>query len=51
MRTIGAVLLILSLFTFVEWFADITAPVLGPIVLIGIIVGLITLFVKASKEL
>jgi len=51
MRTVLAVLLILSLFTFVEWFADITAPILGPIVLIGIIIGLITLFIKAGKEL
>lgn len=51
MRTILAVLIILSLFTFVEWFADITAPVLGPIVLVSILVGLVTLFIKAGKEL
>ena len=51
MRTILAVLVILSLFTFVEWFAHITAPVLGPIVLVGILVGLVTLFIKAGKEL
>lgn len=51
MRTILAVLAILSLFAFVEWFADITAPVLGPIVLVGILVGLVTLFIKAGKEL
>ena len=51
MRTILAVLIILSLFTFVEWFADLTAPVLGPIVLVGILVGLVTLFIKAGKEL
>jgi len=51
MRTVLAVLLILSLFAFVEWFAEITAPVLGPIVLVAIIVGLLTLFVKAGKEL
>lgn len=51
MRTVLAVLVILSLFTFVEWFAEITAPVLGPIVLGAIVTTLIIVFIKAGKEL
>jgi hypothetical protein len=38
-----------ALYGFVEWFAGVTAPVLGPLAIVGLLVTLIWLMVRLYK--
>jgi hypothetical protein len=39
----------IMLFALVDWFATVTAPVLGPIFVIAMLVGLVWLMVRLIK--
>jgi hypothetical protein len=46
---IGFMFVFLVGWAFIEWLAEVTAPVMGPLVLWGVIVYLIVLLVRAYK--
>ncbi len=46
---IGFMFVFLLGWAFIEWLAEVTAPVMGPLVLWGVIVYLIVLLVRAYK--
>jgi hypothetical protein len=50
LKAILATLAFVIVYGFVDWFAGVTAPVLGPIVLAGMIVGLFALMRKIYKD-
>lgn len=50
LKTLGAVVVFIALYGFVDWFAGVTAPVLGPLVLAGMIIGLFWLLVRIYRS-
>lgn len=49
LKFFAGALLFVVIYGFVDWFAGVTAPVLGPIVLLGLIVSLFWAMVRIWK--
>lgn len=48
-KAAGVAIAFIIVYGFVDWFAGVTAPVLGPIVLAGMIIGLFWAMFKIAK--
>lgn len=48
-KTVLAMFGFVVLYCFIDWFAGVTAPVLGPIVLVGAIGALLRIVWKLSR--
>lgn len=49
LKTLGGVAAFLAAYASVDWFAGVTAPVLGPLLIVALIGALIWALVKISK--
>lgn len=49
LKTISAVVGFVIVYCFVDWFCGVTAPVLGPVILASMILGLFWLLVRIYK--
>lgn len=50
LKTLGAAVAFIAVYGFVDWFAGVTAPVLGPIVITALMVFLFWLMVRIAKD-
>lgn len=49
MRTIAWGIAFIAAFTFIDWLAGVTAPVMGPVLMLGILAFLVYIIVQLVK--